>query len=151
MTNKVKKQSLLGATSPRQVKKLKPSVPKKAPELTLSKQAPESSTPVVAQKKKLPASAKWLALAVVTLLMILFPKPKLLTYQKLDIVSQSIYWPGGLGLEPKLMDSNLHPMFNPAQNRLYLCLDKKRPETCQQYQVIAEEGFFAVLFSLFAN
>jgi len=83
------------------------------------------------------------------LILVLVPKPSLLTYKKSSMVSQSVYWPGGFSSEPKLMDSTLHPRLDTQRRTLYLCIDLQQPQSCQKYRIIAEEGIFSVLITYF--
>ncbi len=83
------------------------------------------------------------------LILVLVPKPSLLTYKKSSMVSQSVYWPGGFSSEPKLLDSTLHPRLDTQRRTLYLCIDLQQPQSCQKYRIIAEEGIFSVLITYF--
>lgn len=73
----------------------------------------------------------------------------MLTYKKLGMVSESVYWPGLLGYGATLIDSNLHPNYDSSRESLYLCSDLQKPQSCQKYQVIADNGLFSAIGSYF--
>ncbi|KZN37692.1 hypothetical protein [Pseudoalteromonas luteoviolacea] len=87
-------------------------------------------------------------IGVLAIAVILFPKPQLITYKKLGLVAQSVYWPGLPGVKPILFDSVLQPVPALDRDTLYLCQDVSNPDTCQKYAIIKQEGFFAALKSL---
>ena len=86
---------------------------------------------------------------ILLLILVLVPKPSLLTYKKSSMVSQSVYWPGLFSSEPKLLDSTLHPRLDKEHRTLYLCIDLQQPQSCRKYRIIAEEGIFSVLLTYF--
>ncbi|TMO12240.1 hypothetical protein CWB59_20925, partial [Pseudoalteromonas sp. S326] len=86
-------------------------------------------------------------LAIIVAVAIIFPIPTLLTYKKLGFVSERIYWPGVFGYGLTILDSNLHPQLDEKRNALYLCEDMKAPQSCQKYQLIKNNVFFASLSS----
>ena len=86
---------------------------------------------------------------ILLLILVLVPKPSLLTYKKSSMVSQSVYWPGLFSSEPKLLDSTLHPRLDKEHRTLYLCIDLQQPQSWQKYRIIAEEGIFPVLLTYF--
>ncbi|AOT09258.1 hypothetical protein [Pseudoalteromonas luteoviolacea] len=88
---------------------------------------------------------------VVALIAILFPKPQLITYQKLNMVTQSVYWPGLPGVKPVLFDSILQPIKASERNTLYLCQDVSKPATCQKYAILETHGFIAAVKHLTMN
>ncbi|MBE0367266.1 hypothetical protein [Pseudoalteromonas aurantia] len=143
MSKQAKKQSLLGQTQRKQSTR-KPAKKNKAPtpsaQTSIASDVPSSD---VKSKKKI-----WVSLSLVALLIILFPKPQLITYEKLGLVAQSIYWSGLPGYDPVLLDSKLHPRSALHQNILYLCVDKNNPSTCQRYQVIEQKGVIPALLKL---
>ena len=79
---------------------------------------------------------------------LVIPKPQLLTYEKLGLVTQSVYWPGLFGYGAMLFDSNLQPNADLARNSLYLCQNNKQPDTCQKYRITEQGGFFSALNKL---
>ncbi|KZN54164.1 hypothetical protein [Pseudoalteromonas luteoviolacea] len=86
-----------------------------------------------------------ITIGVIALIAILFPKPKLITYKKLNMVTQSVYWPGLPGVEPILFDSILQPIKASERSTLYLCQDVSKPDTCQKYAIIETQGFIAAM------
>ncbi|MCF6438254.1 hypothetical protein L1077_02275 [Pseudoalteromonas luteoviolacea] len=86
-----------------------------------------------------------ITIGVIALIAILCPKPKLITYKKLNMVTQSVYWPGLPGVEPILFDSILQPIKASERSTLYLCQDVSKPDTCQKYAIIETQGFIAAM------
>ncbi|QTL35375.1 hypothetical protein [Pseudoalteromonas viridis] len=152
MAQKPKKQALLGQVDarskkkqPRQKKRLSPQQQKALQQQQLQQQA-QLAAEQQAQAKS--GKTRWIVAAVVILLVILFPKPKLITYEKLGLVAQSVYWPGLPGVNPILFDSNLHIRPALERNMLYLCQDERDPDSCQKYQIIKQQGFISALMAL---
>ncbi|HCV01753.1 hypothetical protein E5N72_13735 [Pseudoalteromonas sp. MEBiC 03607] len=144
MSNKIKKQSLLGKTperkKPTQAKRQRPVNQQQA-----RAQAAQQSIPEIELKK---SKARWYTLAAVVLILLITPKPILITYEKLGMVSQSVFWPGIFGYGANLFDSTLSPRADLSRNVIYLCQDKRKPDTCQKYRVTDKSGFFAAMKKL---
>ena len=144
MSNKIKKQSLLGKTperkKPTQTKRQRPTRQQQA-----RAQAAQQSAPEIELKK---SKTRWYALAAVVLILLITPKPVLITYEKLGMVSQSVFWPGVFGYGANLFDSTLSPRADLSRNIIYLCQDKRKPDTCQKYRVKEQSGFFAAMKKL---
>ncbi|TMP79309.1 hypothetical protein CWB73_14440 [Pseudoalteromonas phenolica] len=153
MSNQSKKQSLLGQVNPQQ-KKRQSSQKKK-------RLSPQQQRAAIAQAQlaqtqlnnppKQKGIKRWITLSVIALLIIVFPKPQLITYEKLGVVATSVYWSALPGLDPVIFDSSLHPRPALDKNTLYLCMNKLDPDTCQKYQIIKKEGFFSALKALISN
>ena len=145
MAKPSKKQSLLGQTQP--PKKKRPSSSKNrrpSPQQAAAMRAQQAA--VESEKPK--SKTKWLVAAVLAVVFILFPKPQLITYEKLGLVAESVYWPGLPGVSPMLFDSNLHAKSAMDRNTLYLCHDLQNPDSCQKYKVIKQQGFMAAMIKL---
>ncbi|MAD05211.1 hypothetical protein NQS96_10755 [Pseudoalteromonas shioyasakiensis] len=144
MSNKIKKQSLLGKTperkKPTQAKRQRPSNQQQA-----RAQVAQQTAPEVELKK---SKTRWYALAAVVLILLITPKPMLITYEKLGMVSQSVFWPGVFGYGANLFDSSLSPRADLSRNTIYLCQDKHKPDTCQKYRVTEQSGFIAAMKKL---
>ncbi|MCF2907894.1 hypothetical protein L1285_06095 [Pseudoalteromonas sp. DL2-H2.2] len=152
MAQKPKKQALLGQVDarskkkqPRQKKRLSPQQQKALQQQQLQQQA-QLAAAQQAQAKS--GKTRWIVAAVILLLVILFPKPKLITYEKIGLVAQSVYWPGLPGVDPVLFDSNLYIRPALERNMLYLCQDERDPDSCQKYQIIKQQGFISALMAL---
>ena len=78
-------------------------------------------------------------------LLILFPKPQLITYQKFDVVTTSIYWPGFLNFPAKLFDSELVIKGDIEQGKIFLCDNRNKSIGCQKYQIIERKGVIDVV------
>ncbi len=118
----------------------------------------QSNQPVFAQIPAQPAhsvaqgSSRWglklgLALLVIVLtLLILFPKPMVLHYQKNGVATQSVYWSGVLHYPAQLLDSDLSPAIDDDRKELTLCdgqVIKDGNATCTLYHIEKTEGLFA--------
>lgn len=153
MSNQSKKHTLLGQANPKQ-KKRQSSQNKK-------RLSPQQQNVAMAQaqltqtKLNTPSKKKgikrFITFAIIALLSIVFPKPQLITYEKLGVVVTSVYWAALPGLDPVIFDSSLHPRPALDKNTLYLCMNKLDPDTCQKYQIIKKEGFFSALKALISN
>lgn len=143
MSKKIKKQSLLGKT-PKQKKPIRPTTAR-----ATSNSAPVTpATPnnVRLENKKNPT--KWYALALIILILLITPKPTLITYEKLGMVTSSVYWPGLFGYGATLFDSSLEPIADLNRGTLYLCQDLLQPTTCHKYNITQQHGFFPALKKL---
>lgn len=105
-----------------------------------SQQSVKVDTPVKKSHKTL-----WMFLGLCALIALVFPKPQLLTYKKLNTVATSIYWPGLLGVEAMLFDSDLELAGEIEQGKIFLCAPNNPNVGCQKYQIVNHEGFFAVI------
>ena len=145
MSNKIKKQSLLGKT-PQRKKTQQPST-KRAASVT-SQNTTGTGSEVNAQDSKPKRRTLIITSVVLVLGFLITPKPQLITYQKLGLVTQSVYWPGIFGYGANLFDSSLQPRADLERNTIYLCQDLKQPATCQKYRVTEKSGFFAAMKKL---
>ena len=148
MSNQSKKQSLLGQIQP-QKKKRPSNQKKKRPSPQQQRAAKAQAQQSVSEKPK--GIKRWIILSIIALIFIVFPKPQLITYEKVGVVATSVYWSALPGLDPVIFDSSLHPRPALDKNTLYLCMDKLDPDTCQKYQIIKKEGFFGALRALISN
>ena len=148
MSNQSKKQSLLGQIQP-QKKKRPSNQKKKRPSPQQQRAAKAQAQQSVSEKPK--GIKRWIILSIIALIFIVFPKPQLITYEKVGVVATSVYWSALPGLDPVIFDSSLHPRPALDKNTLYLCMDKRDPDTCQKYQIIKKEGFFGALRALISN
>ncbi|WP_404340673.1 hypothetical protein [Pseudoalteromonas mariniglutinosa] len=149
MTNKIKKQTLLG----KMPNKKKPaSVTQKRPVTQPQAYRPKTNEVITATAAQPKKSRKGIILfAIILLGFVMMPKPILITYQALGMVSQSVFWPGVFGHGAIVFDSSLSPMANLERDTLYLCRDKTLPSSCQKYQIIQQQGFFAALKKLISD
>ncbi|RZF80683.1 hypothetical protein CWC05_07110 [Pseudoalteromonas ruthenica] len=151
MVKKTKKHSLLKqAATPKRIKRPPSSADNasqhQAQQDEPSRQgAPQRTKP----KGKLGQIILFTLLALLAIFM-LMPKPQLITYQKLGLVASSIYVPTLLG-GPTLVDSELYLQSIDANKAMYLCRDRTQADTCHRYEIIKQEGFFAVLVHLFSS
>ncbi len=147
MSNKIKKQSLLGKAPKR---KKTTSIQQPAPQKRRQAHA-QTSQKIASVIKTKKTNARWYTLIVIVLIILITPKPVLITYEKLGMVSQSVFWPGVFGYGANVFDSTLSPRANLGRNVIYLCQDKHKPDTCQKYRITENSGFIAALKKLFLD
>lgn len=147
MSIKIKQKKLL---KPVDLKK-KPKKNQKSVKQVNTAQVENTKHPInVTEKKANIKGIKILSLiCFVTLIYIIAPKPQLLTYEKMGITNQSIYWPGFYKFEPFILDSNLKTSVNIQANNLFLCHKDIITLPCQKYRIIDVQGPFApILFHI---
>ncbi|WP_352297450.1 hypothetical protein [Pseudoalteromonas sp. 20-MNA-CIBAN-0454] len=147
MSTNTKKQSLLGKSS-RSTKttKNKQNRSTTTKPNNIKQSANTSANNKAAQKSK---SSLLTTLGLLLFIIIIIPKPTLLSYHKLGMVSNSIYWPGVFGYGATLLDSNLQPQLDSKRKALYLCTDTVNSKSCQKYKVIADNGIIAAIKAYF--
>ena len=155
MSNKSKKQALLGKTQIKQKKrssnhkKNRAQTQQRPSSNVQSAQIKHSHNQAKAKNRK--GNKLLITLIVLLVVLFLFPKPQLITYEKIGIVAKSIYWSGLPGIEPIIFDTKLH--IRPALERdtLYLCMDKHIPDTCQKYKIVQKEGILSAIKFLISD
>lgn len=147
MSTNTKKQSLLGKSS-RSTKttKNKQNRSTATKPNNIKQSANTSANNKAAQKSK---SSLLTTLGLLLFIIIIIPKPTLLSYHKLGMVSNSIYWPEVFGYGATLLDSNLQPQLDSKRKALYLCTDTVNSKSCQKYKVIADNGIIAAIKAYF--
>lgn len=147
MSTNTKKQSLLGK-APRSTKttKNKQNRSTTTKPNNIKQSANTSANNKAAQKSK---SSLLATLGLLLFIIIIIPKPTLLSYHKLGMISNSIYWPGVFGYGARLLDSNLQPQLDSKRKALYLCTDTVNSKSCQKYKVIADNGIIAAIKAYF--
>lgn len=143
MSTNTKKQSLLGKSS-RSTKTTKNKQNRST--TTKPNNIKQSANNKAAKKSK---SGLLITLGLLLFIIIIIPKPTLLSYHKLGMVSNSIYWPGVFGYGARLLDSNLQPQLDSKRKVLYLCTDTVNSNSCQKYKVIADNGVVAAIKAFF--
>ena len=86
---------------------------------------------------------------IISLFYFVGPKPQLLTYEKMGITSQSIYWPGFYKYNAFILDSNLKANANIQSNNLFLCHDNIKNLPCQKYKITNIQGPFSAMVFLY--
>ncbi len=107
------------------------------------------------QKKQARANTRRKILAtffiVIISAMIIYPKPRLITYEKLQLASVSIYVPDGFNDYGKLTDSDQIAIIDEQLNILYLCTDKSKLDGCLSYKLIESGGTVSVIWYWLVN
>ncbi|EWH08997.1 hypothetical protein DS2_14524 [Catenovulum agarivorans DS-2] len=104
--------------------------------------AQAAQAPVVAKK---PSKAKWYFLALLALVAALLPYPKIITYEKLGVVAESIYIPSRFGSKAFLLDTNAEVQVDGQNRWLYLCNTLQGQRHCNRYDIVDTQGFFAAV------
>lgn len=145
MSIKIKRQKLIDPT--KQNKK------RKSPSATKPQNAaqvqPKKEQITTVEKKS--SHAKYFLLGFIVLAGLIIPKPNLIKYQKLGVVTESIYWPGFIGIEAKLFDSNLTVSGDIDSGALYFCDQLNTEIGCQKYHIIEQKGLFGALQHLVSD
>lgn len=150
MSIKIKRQSLMGDSASK--KKVKQRATKKQPAQSPSQAEIQAAQKQVAAKVEAkPKKGLWLSLAFIALAALIIPKPQLISYQKLNVVGTSIYWPGFLGLPATIFDSDLTLAGEIEQGKIFLCDNINQNVGCHKYQVVKQEGFISVILSFFSD
>ncbi|GAB3034449.1 hypothetical protein [Bowmanella dokdonensis] len=77
--------------------------------------------------------------------LMLVPTPKLITYERSNVVSKGVYW-RGFGESGMLLDANASFVkIDPSTQYLHVCYEFEKGDSCQQYRVIETQGLLAVI------
>lgn len=151
MSIKIKRQSLMGgSTNKKKVKQRTAPKSSVQPQSAVANQQ-TASQPLVANKEAKSKKGIWLTLAFIAIAALIIPKPQMISYQKLNVVGTSIYWPGFLGLPATILDSDLTLAGEIEQGKIYLCDNINQNVGCHKYQIVKQEGFISVLTHLFSD
>ncbi|AWB68548.1 hypothetical protein C2869_20030 [Saccharobesus litoralis] len=83
------------------------------------------------------------------LILYTLPYPQLIKYEKLKIVTESVYIPSYLGItDGFILDSYGDVSIQGGGRWMYICNQVADKNNCQRYQVIERKGFFAALKKL---
>ncbi|KZN45607.1 hypothetical protein [Pseudoalteromonas luteoviolacea] len=145
-----KKQTLLNKSEFQKQQAAKKKKQRLSPQQKMRQQALQQQA-ATAEAPTKQGAKKLIFIGILAVIAILIPKPQLITYKKLGLVAQSVYWPGLPGLKPVLFDSVLQPIPALDRDTLYLCQDVSSPDTCQKYAIIKKEGFIAAMKNLILN
>ena len=94
---------------------------------------------------KKPSKTKWYLLALIAVIAALLPYPKVIVYEKLGVVAESIYVPSRFGSKAKLLDTNADIQLDSEQRWLYLCNTLQGERNCNRYDIVETQGFFAAV------
>ncbi|MDF2178235.1 hypothetical protein P2G88_08215 [Aliiglaciecola sp. CAU 1673] len=71
--------------------------------------------------------------------------PQLITYERANVVSKSVYW-RGFGESGMLLDADASFVkIDPATQYLHVCHQFEDVGSCQQYRILHSEGPLAVV------
>ena len=146
MAIEIKRQQLLNK-KPKGKKPQSETKPKQQPQ-KVPQQAQQKQTKTATVVNKSSGVKKFFQLFFILFLigLIIIPKPKLLVYQKLGLVTNSVYIPGWFGAPGKIIDSSQRIIIEENLGLVYLCYKKTQPkEHCNRYTFVEEKGMFAAL------
>lgn len=144
MAIEIKRQQLLNDKPKGKKPQSKP--PNKPQPQKVPQQAQQKQTKSAAQVNKSSGNKKFIQFifGLFIIGLIIVPKPKLLVYQKLGLVSNSIYIPGWFGATGYIMDSSQRVIIEDNLGLVYLCYQKDQPkEHCNRYTFVEEKGMIA--------
>ncbi|WP_199609408.1 hypothetical protein [Flocculibacter collagenilyticus] len=150
MAEPIKRKKLL--TKETGKKKLSQPKAQPSPQQTqLDKQRAEYEKKQLAEKKAKAAKIKFSLLALLVVIYIIIPKPQVLVYEKLNMVSESIYWPGFTKEQAIMLDTNQQVIIDEQLNIIYFCYRGENKQNCQKYTLIERKGMFAAAKLYFSN
>lgn len=77
---------------------------------------------------------------------IVAPKPKVVSYRKSGIISESVYWSDWFFADGKFSDAQSAPFaLNEDRGFFYVCLDVESQQNCQRYDIVETKGVFESL------
>lgn len=95
--------------------------------------------------KKSKSHTKILLSILILLILALLPYPKVIVYEKLGVVAQSIYVPSRFGSPSGLLDSHSEVRLDNELRWLYLCDTFSGEKTCNRYDIVETQGFFSAV------
>ncbi|GEM_PF-3195957 len=87
---------------------------------------------------------------LILLVLAVLPYPKVIVYEKLGVVAESIYIPSRFGSQDFILDSHYQINLDAQQRWLYLC-DNQNLKQCTRYDVVEVKGFFAAVKLFFTG
>lgn len=152
MAIELKRQSLLDKKKKDNNKKdasqlgKRPAQAQPEPKATAQKPRSRKAAPAAKKGRGILKKITQLFFAVLLVAAIIVPKPQLIVYKKLNLVSRSIYLPGWFGAPGKFLDSSQRVIINKPLNLIYLCFSIKQPkEQCNRYLFIEQKGMVPAL------
>ncbi|MCU4676292.1 hypothetical protein N7931_11710 [Catenovulum sp. 2E275] len=121
--------------------------------LIKQKMADLSSRPKESQlivQTKAPSKTKYYVMALFLVTLACLPYPKVIVYEKLGIVAQSIYIPSRFGSQPFILDSQYKINLDQHQRWLYLC-DEQNSRHCTRYDIVEIKGLFSAIKLFFTG
>lgn len=111
---------------------------------TLPRSANSFSTDELTKTPSAHKTKIWLGAAVLLItVFITAPKPQLLEYQSLGLITKSIYMPGWFGKPGVILDTNQRAVLAEDEQSLYLCFEGQSNEQCAKYQLSRQQSFIA--------
>ena len=139
MGTKAKKQGLLNPVKQPAKGAKKGKSPQKGPQKAQKAQAQAGASASAPAKKK-SKTPLLIFISILAIGFVLAPKPQLVTYHKLDVVTKSVYISGLFGEPGQLLDSNQLVVIDESSSALYLCYPDTAEENCSRYNLVHKEG-----------
>lgn len=101
--------------------------------------APSNST---SSAKK--SNLRYAFIALLLIILVIFPYPKVIVYEKLGVVAQSIYIPSRFGSPEFFLDTHYQVDLENDHRWLYLC-DRQTKRHCNRYDIVEIKGVFSAM------
>lgn len=139
MSIKIKQQKILSADELKKRQRVK-----KAKAHTMhAKATPLKDTNSPVQKKPI-SLIRLVTFAIIAGIILISPKPSLITYEKSGLVAQSIYWPDFYFIEERILDSHINVSIDNEEENIFFCHTNTDISGCQKYRIIEKRGMLAV-------
>ncbi len=146
MAKEIKKVGLLKDVDSNKKPASTPATPSQATAASTTAAAQIARSAAKAQPDAKSGGKFWLVVLIsFVVLLVVFPKPELIVYRKMNIQASSIYWPGLFGRGEGLLDSNLQVSFDTGRNEMNLCFEAKSKTDCQTYTIDRRDGLVGVI------
>ncbi|KMT65763.1 hypothetical protein [Catenovulum maritimum] len=108
-------------------------------------QAAETAEIEAQPTEKSSSKVKIYLLAFLLLTLMVLPYPKVIVYEKLGIVAESVYIPSRFGSKDFFLDANAEVNIDDQQRWLYICNEIQGDQNCQRYDIVEIKGIFSVI------
>lgn len=79
---------------------------------------------------------------------VFIPFPRLITYERSNVVSTGVYW-RGFGESGQLLDAQAsYVKIDDDTDHLHVCYKFENLDSCQQYQILQSKGLLSVVMHL---
>lgn len=116
-------------------------IKQKMAELQTDIEVDEPSEPTRSAKK---SNLKYAFIALLLIALVIFPYPKVIIYEKLGVVAQSVYIPSRFGSAELFLDTHYQVELDKDHRWLYLC-DRQSKKHCNRYDIVEIKGVFPAI------
>lgn len=90
------------------------------------------------------SNLRYAFIALLLIILVIFPYPKVIVYEKLGVVAQSIYIPSRFGSSEVFLNTHYQVDLDQDHRWLYLC-DRQTKKHCNRYDIVEIKGVFSAL------